>query len=216
MRCPIRCSMPLYFLSLRQSGSNQKMMAGRCTRKLARLNHCRTNCDTTHRQSMAQRWKIITFFLLLVGAIGCSSKHVRTNLVQLGRTPTPKTIQVFASSSVGGHPMGDDSALHSRVVKAFQKQFPDSRLDESDPDMVVFFTMVDYVPGCLPNCKKFRTYRNWSCEVEVFTVETESKTDTLVFNLDGSTYNPLLNPAADCASQLSKTFRSLVASRIPD
>lgn len=105
--------------------------------------------------------------------------------------------------------MGDDSSLRERVAKAFQEQFPGIRPDESNPDMVVFFTIVDYVPGCLPNCKKFKTYRNWTCEVEVFAVESESKTETFVFNLDGTSYNPLHNPAANCALQLTKTFRSL-------
>jgi hypothetical protein len=105
--------------------------------------------------------------------------------------------------------MGDDSTLRDRVATAFQKQFPGIRSDESEPDMVVFFTIVDYVPGCLPNCKKFKTYRNWTCEVEIFAVKSESKTDTFVFNLDGSTYNPFHNPAANCASQLTKTFQSL-------
>jgi len=105
--------------------------------------------------------------------------------------------------------MGDDSPLRDRVAKAFQKQFPGIQLDESQPDMVVFFTMVDYVPGCLPNCKKFKTYRNWTCEVELFAVGSESQTDTLVFNLDGSTYDPFLDSPADCASRLTKTFRKL-------
>ncbi len=105
--------------------------------------------------------------------------------------------------------MGDDSTLHDRVAKAFRQQFPGIRSDESQPDMVVYLTIVDYVPGCLPNCKKFKTYRNWSCEVEIFAVESESKTETFVFNLDGSSYNPFHDPAANCASQLRKTLRSL-------
>jgi hypothetical protein len=105
--------------------------------------------------------------------------------------------------------MGDDPIFRGRVTEAFQKQFPGIRPHESNPDMVVFFTIVDYVPGCLPNCKKFKTYWNWSCEVEIFAVQSDSKTDSLVFNLDGSTYDPFYNPAANCASQLTKTFRSL-------
>jgi len=120
------------------------------------------------------------------------------------RTPATRTIQIFASSSIGGRPMGDDSTLHDQVAKAFQQQFPGIRSDESQPDLVVFFTIVDYVPGCLPNCKKFKTYRNWSCEVEIF-----AEPETLVFNLDGTTYNPFHDPAANCASQLTKTLRSL-------
>lgn len=106
--------------------------------------------------------------------------------------------------------MGDDSTLRERVAKAFQQQFPGIRSDESHPDMVVFFTMVDYVPGCSPNCGKFKTYRNWNCEVEIFAVESESGTDTFVFNLDCSSYNPFHNPSTICASQLTKTLRSLI------
>jgi hypothetical protein len=159
---------------------------------------------------MAQRCLISALPLLVVIiAVGCSSQQVRTNLNRLRGTPRPQTIQVFASSSIDGRPMGEDSTLRDRVTKAFQKQFPGTRSVESQPDMVVFFTTVDYVPGCLPNCKKFKTYRNWSCEVEIFAVESESKNDTLVFNLDGSTYNPFQNQAANCASELTKTFRSL-------
>lgn len=75
--------------------------------------------------------------------------------------------------------MGDDPTIRNQVAEAFQRQFPGIRSDESDPEMVVFFTIVDYVPGCLPNCKKFRTYRNWTCEVEIFSVESASGTDTL-------------------------------------
>jgi hypothetical protein len=115
---------------------------------------------------------------------------------------------MFARSSIGGRPMGEDPTLRDRVAKALQRKFPRTRLVESQPDMVVFFAIVDYVPDCLPNCKKFKTYRNWSCEVEIFSAESESKTDTLVFNLDGSTYNSFHNPGANCASQLTKTFRT--------
>lgn len=163
------------------------------------------------RQNMAQRRVIsaLSLLTLLISAVGCSSHHVRTNLSKLGGTPAPQTIQIFASSSIGGRPMGDDSAFNDRVTKAFRQQFPGIRSDESQPDMVVFFTIVDYVPGCLPNCKKFKTYRNWTCEVEIFAVKSESKTDTFVFNLDGSTYNPFHDPAANCASQLRTTIRSL-------
>ena len=149
------------------------------------------------------------YFLMAVGATGCSSQEIRTNLARLRGTPAPKTIQIFASSSLGGRPMGEDSSLHDGVATAFQKKFPSARLVETKPDMVVFFTIVDYVPGCLPNCTKFKTYRNWSCEVEIYAVESESKTDTLVFNLNGSTYNPFYYPASNCASQLTKTIRSL-------
>jgi hypothetical protein len=112
--------------------------------------------------------------------------------------------------------MGDDPALRNRVADAFQKQFPGVRIVDSQPDMVVFFTIVDYVPGCLPDCKKFRTYRNWSCEVERFPRESNSEARTLLFNIDGSSYNPFFNQASDCASELSKLSRSSKRSPSPD
>jgi hypothetical protein len=100
--------------------------------------------------------------------------------------------------------MGDDPSLRDRVATAFQKQFPGARLVEFQPDMVVFFTLVDYVPGCLPDCKKFKTYRNWSCEVVNYARDSHPETDTMVFNLEGSTYNPFYDLASNCASELSK------------
>ena len=111
--------------------------------------------------------------------------------------------------------MGDDPALRNRLADAFQKQFPGVRIVDSQPDMVVFFTIVDYVPGCLPDCKKFRTYRNWSCEVERFPRESNSEERTLLFNIDGSSYNPFFNQASDCASGLSKLSRSSKRSQSP-
>lgn len=113
------------------------------------------------RENMAQRLVISALSLLLIiCATGCSSKHVRTNLARLRETPPPRPIQIFANSSISGRPMREDAPLRDQVTKAFQKQFPGAELDESRPGMVVFFTMVDYVPGCSPKCKKFKTYRN--------------------------------------------------------
>ena len=68
----------------------------------------------------------------------------------------------------------------------------------------MIFTMVDYVPGCSPNRGKFRTYRNWSCEVMAYPRESNSEVGTIVFNLEGYTYNPFYDQASNCASQLSK------------
>jgi hypothetical protein len=51
--------------------------------------------------------------------------------------------------------MGEDPTLRDRVAKALQRKFPRTRLVESQPDMVMFFVIVDYVPDCLPNSKKF-------------------------------------------------------------
>jgi hypothetical protein len=94
------------------------------------------------------------------------------DLVPQQGTLAPRTIQIEASSSIDGRPMGDDLSLRERVATAFQKQFPEARLVQSQSDMVVFFTLVDHVPGCSPNCKKFKTYRNWSCEVMIYPTDS--------------------------------------------
>lgn len=157
----------------------------------------------------------ILLLLVVVGGTGCTTLNVRSNFVPSPDALTPRTLQVIANSSIGGRLMGDDPSLRNRVADAFQKQFPGVRMDDSQPDMVVFFTIVDYVPGCSPNCKKFRTYRNWSCEVERFPRESDSEARTLVFNIDGASYNPFFNQASDCASQLSKLSRSSKRTQSP-
>jgi hypothetical protein len=103
--------------------------------------------------------------------------------------------------------MKENPALRDQVAAAFRQQFPSTELVESSSDMFVMFTLVDYVPGCLPNCEKFRTYRNWSCEVEMYPRESEPQTGTLVFNLEGSTYNPFYDSAANCAARFAKVIR---------
>jgi|SRR5271156_6805063 len=152
-------------------------------------------------------------FLVAVLETGCTTLNVRSNFVPSPDALTPRTLQIFASSSIGGRPIGDDPALRNRVADAFQKQFPGVRIVDSQSDMVVFFTIVDYVPGCLPDCKKFRTYRNWSCEVERSPRESNSEARTLLFNIDGSSYNPFFNQASDCASELSKLSKISKRSR---
>jgi hypothetical protein len=149
-------------------------------------------------------WSLV---LVAGAAAGCTTEKVRMNVVSQQETLAPRTIQIEASSSIDGRSMGDDLSLRERVATAFQKQFPDVRLVQSQPDMVVFFTIVDYAPGCSPNCKKFKTYRNWSCEVMIYPTDSHPEAHTIVFNLEGSTYNPFYNPASNCASQLSKVSR---------
>jgi hypothetical protein len=124
---------------------------------------CGLNVQNESHQTMMK----ILSLLLVVSAAGCTKEQVRMNLVPQREAIAPRTIQIEASSSINGRPMADDPSLRSRVASAFQKQFPGAQVVQSDPDMVVFFTIVDYVPGCSPDCKKFKTYRNWTCEVEI-------------------------------------------------
>jgi hypothetical protein len=165
---------------------------------------CGLNIQNASHQTMMK----ILSLLLVVSAVGCTKEQVRINLVPQREAIAPRTIQIEASSSINGRPMGDDPSLRSRVAAAFQKQFPGAQVVQSEPDMVVFFTIVDYIPGCSPDCKKFKTYRNWTCEVEIYSRDSYPNTDTIVFNLDGSTYNPFHNPASSCASRLLKASRS--------
>jgi hypothetical protein len=156
------------------------------------------NCDKT--RSMANALKAqnatrlsaifrILFFLAVAGGAGCTTLCVRSNFVPSPNNVAPRTVQVSASSSIEGRPMGEDSTLREKLAKAFQKQFPTARMVESGSDMFVILTIVDYVPGCSPDCKKFRPYRNWTCEVISYPRESSPEAKTMVINIDGSSYN---------------------------
>src|SRR4029077_14331364 len=83
----------------------------------------------------------ILFFLADVGGTGCTTLNVRSSFVPTPDTLTPRTIQVFASSSIGGRPMGDDPSVRNQRAEAFLKQFQGTRIVESQPDMVLIFTI---------------------------------------------------------------------------
>ncbi|HKD80868.1 MAG TPA: hypothetical protein VKH81_14320 [Candidatus Angelobacter sp.] len=135
---------------------------------------------------------------------------MKTNIAPTPEASSPRTIKVFASSGIKNHPIADNRFLRERTVAAFQKQFSGVRVIDSEADtadLVVIFTVVDYAPGCLPNCKKFRTYRNWTCEAMSYPRQPHSDSSgTFVFNLEGSTYNPFYDPASSCASKLARVM----------
>jgi|SRR5579862_7566092 len=79
----------------------------------------------------------ILFFLAAVCGTGCTSLSVRSDSVPPLDALTPRTLQVSASSSIGGRPMGDDPILRNKLAEAFQKQFPGVRIVESQSDMFV-------------------------------------------------------------------------------
>jgi hypothetical protein len=159
--------------------------------------------------SAIARAAVLMCISVAIGAAGCATTEERANYTPAHRKPEPRTIQVFAASSLK-HPdlyPREDPTLRNQVFAAFRKRFPTAELVESKPDVVVFFNIVNYEPGCLPNCGKFRTYRNWGCEVEAFTRDSEANADTLVFNFDGHTYNPLYDPVANCAARFAKIMQ---------
>jgi len=146
----------------------------------------------------------------MIGTAGCTTTEERTNYTPPHGKSEPRTVQIFAGSSLKrkptAGPLDDNPYLRDDLAAAFRHRFPNLQVVESRPDMVVYFNIVDYVPGCAPNCQKFRTYRNWNCEVEVFW-RSEPTTQTLVFNWGGSTYNPLYDPTANCAARFAKALR---------
>src|ERR1700683_1768341 len=80
-----------------------------------------------------------------VWAAGCATTHERTNYTPPHGKAEPRTVQVFASSSIKHSPMKENSSLRDQVAAAFRQRFPNAELVESKPDMVIFFTIVDYV-----------------------------------------------------------------------
>jgi hypothetical protein len=94
--------------------------------------------------------------------------------------------------------MDDDPHLVQELASAVRRYFPQVALVEGLADLHIIFVLVDYEPGCAPNCDRFRTYRNWSC-----TAITRS---AQAFGLNGSTYNPLVSPTDDCMKRLARYF----------
>src|SRR5690348_1382838 len=98
-------------------------------------------CRSAIQTEILRTTKRFLFLLLLVNTAGCTTESVRMNSVPPPDTLATRTIQVYASSSISGSPIGDDPPLRQRVATAFQRQLPGARLVQSKPDMVVFFTI---------------------------------------------------------------------------
>jgi len=153
------------------------------------------------------RSPLIGGFLVLcltVAAGGCTSVTPGVRTVGLQDLPKPLTLSVTASSSIRGrqHPPQDDRSLQRKMEAEIRKRLAGARLvrfAEDEDDYSIIFVMVDYVPGCSPNCAKFPTYRNWSCSV----LSGQGQ----AFELDGSTYNPFFSPTSDCVSRFLAFLR---------
>jgi hypothetical protein len=107
-------------------------------------------------------------------------------------------LSVTASSSIRERQQlpRDDLGLQRKLETDIRKRLTGARVvrfAEDEDDYSIIFVMVDYVPGCAPNCAKFFTYRNWSCSV--LTRRGQA------FAIEGSTYNPLFSPTSDCVSR---------------
>jgi hypothetical protein len=118
--------------------------------------------------------------------------------VGLQDLPKPLTLSVAASSSIRERQRSpqDDSRLQRKLETEIRKRLESARLvrfAEDEDDYSIIFVMVDYVPGCDPNCAKFFTYRNWSCTVLSGRGQA--------FKVDGATHNPFFSPTSDCVSR---------------
>ena len=105
--------------------------------------------------------------------------------------------------------MTDSPEFRMRLASALREEFPSAKLVDSGGEVYVIFTIVDYVPGCLPDCHSFRTYRNWSCEIMMF---NKQHTPILPFNVKGSTYNPWFDPGENCIREFARYVRPGAAS----
>lgn len=149
----------------------------------------------------------LSLIMVAMVTIGCTTLRTRPGYVSPRDVATLRTIEITARSSIAGRPMADDPSLRNRVAAAFRKQFPSARLVESQSDIQVIFVMVDYVPGCSPNCRKFKTYCSWTCEVTTQPKDPRIGALAMAFELEGSTYNPLFDPAASCTREFGNYTR---------
>ena len=94
--------------------------------------------------------------------------------------------------------MDDDLHLLRELAAAVHRYFPEAAVVEDSADLHIIIVLVDYEPGCAPNCGKFRTYRNWSCTVLTRVPFAQA------FALNGSSYNPFLSPTNDCLKRLAR------------
>jgi hypothetical protein len=146
-------------------------------------------------------------------ASSCTKIRTRPGFASSDAVASIRKAEISASSSIGGRPMAESAEFRMRLASALKTEFPSAELVESRGDIFIIFTIVDYVPGCLPNCDAPRTYRNWSCEIMSF---MPSKQSSLVpsgvpFNVDGSTYNPWFDPAENCIREFAKHVRQRTA-----
>ena len=140
--------------------------------------------------------------LLSMGTLACGpSIHPRLATVTPEQLKPPRTISLSASSSLHGPSIADDAQLLRKLTAAVHRYLPQVSVVDGLGDLDVIVVIVNYEPGCAPNCTKFPTYRNWSCTVLSFGPPAQA------FALEGSTYNPFVSPTDDCIRRLSEYLR---------
>ena len=141
------------------------------------------------------RYSLLLLLSLL--CVSCSSLRTNTCCIAANSLPEFRTAEIVgASSSLHGRPIEDSRILRDRLRRAFQSAFPNVRFVEAGGDIQLIFVLVDYVPGCLPNCGRFPTYRHWSGEVMTWVPKqgTNLVSGTQVLAVEGSSCNPFHDP----------------------
>jgi hypothetical protein len=142
--------------------------------------------------------------------VGCSSLTLDTCCVPASSLPPFRTIEIVgAGSSLHGRPIEDNKALVAELRRELKQEFPAASIVDSDADIQIMFVMVDYVPGCRPDCRRFSTYRNWTGEVMTWIPGPESNTvsGSQVVAISGTTYNPLHRPVREFVRQFKRYWR---------
>jgi hypothetical protein len=62
---------------------------------------------------------------------------------------------VSVSSGLHGRPIADDPTLLDQLRLELQREFPATPIVKDAGDTQIIFVLLDYVPGCLPNCDRF-------------------------------------------------------------
>jgi|SRR2546422_3973279 len=150
---------------------------------------------------------------LVLVASSCTNVHTSPGVASSDAVVLIRKVEISASSSIGGKPMADSLEFHKRLASALKKELPSTEVVESGGDIFIIFIIVDYVPGCLPNCDKPRTYRNWRCEIMNFMPLRQSGRDAsgAPFNVGGSSYNPWFDPAENCIHEFANLARRRAA-----
>jgi hypothetical protein len=100
----------------------------------------------------------------------------------------------------------DDPGLRERLIDELRRVFPKAEVVDKNGEFQVLFVLVDYVPGCAPKCETAKSYRNWTGEVMTWIPAEEAGfvSYAMVFGVEGSTYNPRLDPAKRFATDFAK------------
>jgi len=156
---------------------------------------------------MNLRRTVLALVLASTASTGCTTVMFKQGYAPLAEIETSGTVSLDASSAKGGGYVADDPSLLAQLTASVRRHLPEASVVMEAGDLHVILVVVDYVPGCAPNCRKFPTYRNWSCTVLVPRAQ--------VFGVEGETYNPFFSVSEHCLSRFAARLANLRGLREP-